>query len=59
MGKSHRKNARNWDYDDNDDYDGKRNKKNSDIDRRKMKRLKNALRSKSLDVAKDYGDDNY
>ncbi len=59
MGKSHRKNANHWDHEEYNDYDNNKSKKNTDIDRRKMKRIKNALRSKNFDAAVDYGDDNY
>lgn len=59
MGKSHRKNANYWDSEDYDGYDRSKTKKTNDIDRRKMKRLKNALRSKNLDTIRDYGDENY
>lgn len=55
MGKTHKRNS--YDYDDSDAYQTKKQRKR-DLNRRKEKRMKNAIRSKNLDL-NIFEDDDY
>lgn len=57
MGKTHKRSS--WDYDDFEDRQTKKQRKR-DLNRRKEKKMKNAFRSKTIDVGfleeDDYAD---
>lgn len=59
MGKSHRRDVNRWNDDSYDFDDTDRKKVKDNINRRKLKRMKNALRGKDWQTVADYDDERY